>query len=56
MILLALLQCNDAQVLIDRIRANEDMPAIIREDLRREVRDATPKCYYEETDGNVRRD
>ena len=56
MIFLALLQCNDAQALIDRIRADENMPAIVREDLRREVRNATPKCYYEETDGSVRRD
>ena len=54
MILLALLPCIEAQALIERIQANEDMPAIVREDLRREVRTATPKCYYEETDGNVR--
>jgi len=52
--LLALMTCPDAQVLIDRINSNDDMPAIVREDLRREVRTVTPHCF--DIDGNVRRD
>ena len=52
--LLALMTCPQAHELIANINSHDDMPAMVREDLRREVRTVTPHCF--DIDGNVRRD
>ena len=52
--LIALMTCPQAQALIENINRYDDMPAIVREDLRHEVRMVTPHCF--DSNGNVRLD
>jgi len=54
--LLATLTCSEATRLIERIhRADYDnMPAVVQQDLRDEVKRAAPNCYFEDHHGNVR--
>ena len=54
--LLATLTCSEATRLIERIhRADYDnLPAVVQQELREEVKRAAPNCYFEDRHGNVR--